>query len=120
MTTVLLTFRRKLAMLPKSLKMRASVGMSIQMFCTRTAVSSAYARTTAEGSSIRIRSISSSAQIAYNSEDSGNPCLTPAVMVKPGICAPLVCTVQRLLSYSALIKFSALCGTPVADSRLNM
>ena len=33
-TTVLLRFRRKLAMLPKSLKMRASTGMSVHMFCT--------------------------------------------------------------------------------------
>ena len=58
--------------------------------------------------------------MAYNSGDSGQPCLTPAVIVKPRTCAPFVCTVQRLLSYNALIMFNALVGTPVADSSLNM
>ena len=63
-TTVLFKLRIRLEIPPNSSKIFASSGASLQMFCTRTAVSSAYALTTADGSLYLIRSMRSSAQTA--------------------------------------------------------
>ena len=95
--TVLLRFRWRLDMLPKSAKIFASVGVSVHKFCRSTAVSSAYALTIADGSSMRMRSMRISAHIAYRRGDSGHPCLTPVDMLKPSICTPFVCMLHLLL-----------------------
>ena len=50
--------------------------------------------------------------------DNGQPCLIPVCCVCSEDVCPSVLTVKVGFLYSALIMFSAFCGTPVLDSKL--